>query len=189
MDDIEAAVAKAFPDSQIRKEAAEIAARYVPHRIGDELTVRIQRGTVRETVKGRYHSRTVSHVRIGGRDVLLSDVSAEERIRFDPRACEREKEEQIEARTSAFRKRREVYRERLLAKARREAPEAAGYVWRNNQWQDPQEIYSQELASVAESTGAALRKQIMEKMLGDAGFRAEGGTWVPLPPKIEDWGQ
>jgi hypothetical protein len=178
------AVDREFPESRLTQTAAEIAQRYVPYRIGEQLTLRIQRGVVRETVNGRYYSRTVSHVRIGDRDVGLADLGEDDRIRFDPKACEKERRDLVEAQRKAFTKRRNVYRERLLANVRAEAPAAAGYVWRGDAWQDPQVIYSQGLNEAAESVSEALRTKVMEDMLAQAGFEPRDGQWVPIPPKV-----
>jgi hypothetical protein len=184
MGGVKEAVDKEFPESQLTDAAAEAAARYVPYKIGQELTLLIQRGVVRETVTGRYYSRTLGHVRIGDRDVTLADLSEDEQIRFDPEACTKKREEFLEARTRAFTKRRNVFHERLLAKVRAEAPAAAGYIRRDDEWRDPQDVYAEGLEKAAESASEELRTKLIEDMLRTAGFKPVGGEWIPVPPKV-----
>ena len=180
---ISKAVAKAFPDGRLQELRKEAEKRYQPYRIGEEVTVRIQRGNHgHETVTGRFSSRNASHVRLGNRDVLLADLDGVIRVRFDPDECERERETVIQQGKAAYIRQREASRRRLLAAARTTTPRAAGYVLWRGRWRDPQELFSQALESAAEAKSKALLRRVSDEMFIRAGFRVKDGEWVPGLP-------
>ena len=180
---ISKAVAKAFPDGRLQELQKEAEKLYRPYRIGEEVTVDIQRGNHGyETVAGRFSSRNASHVRLGNREVLLADLDRVTQVRFDPAGCEREREAVIQQGRTAFLKQREASRRRLLTAAKSAAPRAAGYVLWRGRWHAPQELFSQALENVAEAKSKALLRQVSDQMFIRAGFRVKNGEWVPGLP-------
>jgi hypothetical protein len=182
--EVEADIAKEFPAGRIDEIKEEAATMYAPLSIGDEVNLQLERDGSVTHVKGRYQSRIGGYVRIGYQHVLLADLNAVDRARFDKEVAEREREAYVDKWVGAFKRRREGTLERLLAKAEEEAPAAAGYVRRGGLWFDPQAIFSQALDSAAETVSGALRERIAKDVFTKAGFEKVAGEWQPVPPKV-----
>lgn len=176
---------KQFPNSrfaEIREEAEE---RFRPYEIGQEVTVVLERA-FRKTITGIYRSRTQSHVRIGDQNVMVEDIPQDVRIRFDPVWCKDGKEAYIQRESRSVTTRRSVCEKRLTEQFSAEALTAGGYVKKGEDWVNPHTVFEQAVTDTAEAISRELRLQTTGDTLAKRGFRAAGGTWVPMPPSDQD---
>jgi len=176
-----------FPDSRFGEIEQEADERFKPYVVGQEVKLLMDpERAFRRVVSGSYRSRTQSHVRIGDRDVMLADMTRDDRVRFDPVWCQEEKDAYVQRETKSTYTRRAALERRVAAELLARGLTAGGYVRRGDAWVNPHVVFEQALWVAAESVSQGLRLQAATDQLRKAGFQAEGGVWVPVPPAEDE---
>jgi hypothetical protein len=177
------AVRAEFPLSRLDDIRHAADRKYAPYKTGEEITVALLAGRMGgRKVTGRFHARYPSHVRIGDRTILKTDIAPLDRIRLDPEQCREHWEQEVKANSEAYKDRREEFRQRKEQELRTIAYTNAGYVLRNGEWISPVAVFDKALARRREEVADALRATIMKEVFEKEGFALVNGEWVAVDP-------
>ncbi|MCF7853991.1 MAG: hypothetical protein K9N51_04270 [Candidatus Pacebacteria bacterium] len=177
---IAAKVDEKFPPSRLDAIRAEIVAEYPMKTEGDTVAFTIRGGLGPDAdVEGVFRDVTATHVQIGRRWILKSDMDRETLAKFDRDVQQKLIERDFRRKAYVFTQQREDYERELKRDIYTKGFRDAGYVFRQNGFVPANEVLAAAVRRDIKKRATSLRPHIEKELFENAGFVLRNGEWEP----------
>ncbi len=151
---------------------------------GDDVSfvIRGGRGSAPE-VEGQFRDITSTHVRIGDRWVLRSDMKERDLAMFDPDIRTKLVEEKVRRESLLYTEKREDYADSIKRDHYIEGFRVAGYVYHNGTFVAASELLDQTVQAEIEKKAKRMQPDVEREIFEAAGFVFKEGEWQPSAVK------
>ena len=129
--DADQATKKKYPSKIRALKTMDILKKYRSYKIGEKVTILDQAGM---KTSGAYKGKEGNKVVIGTRKLMLADIVASERIKFNESLCNTKASKGIERIKNDFNKKRLEYKKEYIAKVKKDIYIQYGYMQDKDQW-------------------------------------------------------
>lgn len=175
-------------------ETMEILKKYRSYRKGERVTVQDQAGL---KTSGLYKGREGNKVVVGNRKVMLSDLAASQRIKFNPVLCSNKASEMVKRLKIDFKKKRSDFKKEYIQKTGVKTFKKYGYTQEKGHWVAESDIFAKKVAEARKKFNkeqSLQKKRIQaqvkkdfnkDKFIAKHGYRKVNGKWCSEKKAIE----